>query len=109
MSKLTIRKVAVLGAGPAGLMAARRIAEGGRSVVIVERAPTVGGMAGSFEVAGVRVDHGSHRLHRVLTPRLEADLRRLPEAEFRRLARALDILERVARPAAHPKKETGGR
>src|SRR5206468_1667571 len=69
--------VAVLGAGPAGLMAARKIAERGRSVVVLERAPTVGGMAGSFEVAGIRVDHGSHRLHRVLEPRLDADLRAL--------------------------------
>lgn len=69
--------VAVLGAGPAGLMAARQLAESGRSVVVLERGEAVGGMAGSFEVAGVRVDHGSHRLHRVLGPELEADLQAL--------------------------------
>lgn len=40
---------------------------------------------------------------------LEADLRKLPEAEFLRLARAVDTLERVARPAARPQKEAGGR
>ena len=53
----------VLGAGPAGLAAAWRAARSGRSVTVLERAPVIGGMAGSFEVAGVRVDHGSHRLH----------------------------------------------
>jgi protoporphyrinogen oxidase len=67
-------EVVVLGAGPSGLMAARKLAERGRSVVVLERAEAIGGMAGSFEVAGVRVDFGSHRLHRVLTPRLQHEL-----------------------------------
>jgi protoporphyrinogen oxidase len=67
----------VLGAGPAGLAAAWRAARSGRSVTLLERAPVVGGMAGSFEVAGVRVDHGSHRLHPATSPRLLADLRDL--------------------------------
>jgi DNA-binding MarR family transcriptional regulator len=40
---------------------------------------------------------------------LETDLRRLPPAEFRRLARALDTLERVARPAGRLPKKAGGR
>lgn len=69
--------VAVLGAGPAGLMAARRLAESGRSVVVLERAPVVGGMAASFEVAGIRVDYGSHRLHPVASEWLLEDLRGL--------------------------------
>ena len=55
--------IAVVGAGPAGLAAAWRTAAAGHQVVVVERASAVGGMAGSFEVAGMRVDHGSHRLH----------------------------------------------
>lgn len=55
--------IAVIGAGPAGLAAAWRAALAGHEVVVFERAETVGGMAGSFEVAGMRVDHGSHRLH----------------------------------------------
>jgi protoporphyrinogen oxidase len=69
--------VAVLGAGPAGLMAALRLARSGRSVAVVERAPAVGGMAGSFEVAGVRVDFGSHRLHTVVQPWLREQLTEL--------------------------------
>jgi protoporphyrinogen oxidase len=79
--------VVVLGAGPAGLMAARKLAEQGRSVVVLERAPAVGGMAGSFEVAGIRVDFGSHRLHRVLEPRLEAELAALLGDDLQRRER----------------------
>jgi protoporphyrinogen oxidase len=55
--------IVVVGAGPAGLAAAWRAARAGHEVTVVERAPAVGGLAGSFEVGGVRVDHGSHRLH----------------------------------------------
>jgi protoporphyrinogen oxidase len=67
----------VLGAGPAGLAAAWWAARQGRSVIVVERAERAGGMAGSFEVAGVRVDHGSHRLHPATPPHLLAALREL--------------------------------
>lgn len=69
--------IAVLGAGPAGLAAAWRAASAGHDVVVVERAPDVGGMAGSFEVAGQRVDFGSHRLHPSTDPVLLGQLRRL--------------------------------
>jgi protoporphyrinogen oxidase len=55
--------VLVVGGGPAGLAAALAAARRGRSVALVEAAPTLGGLAASFEVAGQRVDLGSHRLH----------------------------------------------
>jgi protoporphyrinogen oxidase len=69
--------VVVLGAGPAGLAAAWRAATSGRSVLVLERAAAVGGMAASFEVAGVRVDHGSHRLHPATPPEVLGPLRQL--------------------------------
>ncbi|MGH3933048.1 MAG: protoporphyrinogen/coproporphyrinogen oxidase, partial [Pseudonocardiaceae bacterium] len=67
----------VLGAGPAGLAAAWRAGRAGLSTIVLERAPVVGGMAASFDVAGVRVDHGSHRLHPATPPAVLADLRGL--------------------------------
>nr|MBA2769353.1 NAD(P)-binding protein [Sporichthyaceae bacterium] len=67
----------VLGSGPAGLAAAWRAAGLGHPVTVLERAHRVGGLAGSFEVAGVRVDHGSHRLHPATPAALLADLRGL--------------------------------
>ena len=69
--------VVVLGAGPAGVAAAWRAALRGASVVVLERAPVPGGAAGSFEVGGMRVDHGSHRLHGATDPAILADLRSL--------------------------------
>lgn len=59
--------VIVIGAGPAGLAAAWRAARRGLKVTLLERADHLGGMAASFDVAGVRVDQGSHRLD-VRTP-----------------------------------------
>lgn len=70
-------RIVIGGAGPAGLMAALDAARAGHEVVVLERAPVVGGMAASFEVAGQRVDFGSHRLHPSTSPTLLAELRRL--------------------------------
>src|SRR5688572_8677757 len=77
MSSSTSTDVVVLGGGPAGVMAAHRLAQAGRAVTLLERGRRVGGMAGSFELAGVRVDFGSHRLHPVVDPPLMAELERL--------------------------------
>jgi len=67
----------VLGGGPAGIAAAQRAARRGLSVTLLERADHIGGASASFEVAGVRVDHGSHRLHRTIEPRILTELHRL--------------------------------
>ncbi|MGH4022438.1 MAG: protoporphyrinogen/coproporphyrinogen oxidase [Pseudonocardiaceae bacterium] len=71
---MTSADLVVLGAGPAGLAAAWRAARSGLSTIVLERAGAVGGMAASFTVAGVRVDHGSHRLHPSTAPHVLADL-----------------------------------
>lgn len=79
--------VVVLGAGPAGLAAAYRLASAGRAVTVLERADAPGGLAGSFEIAGVRVDHGSHRLHPSCAPPIMAVLRELLGDELQRRVR----------------------
>ena len=71
------RDLIVLGAGPAGLTAGWRAALRGLSVTVLERAAVPGGMAGSFSIDGIRVDHGSHRLHPATPAYLLDDLRGL--------------------------------
>jgi phytoene dehydrogenase-like protein len=86
----------VLGAGPAGLAAAWQAARRGMSVVVLERAQAVGGMAASLEVAGVRVDRGSHRLHPTTPANVLADLRVLlgDDLQLRRRNGRLHIADR---------------
>jgi protoporphyrinogen oxidase len=72
-----LTRLVVLGGGPAGLAAAWLTARQGHDVELVERAPRLGGMAASFEVAGMRVDHGSHRLHHATPPAVRRELDRL--------------------------------
>ncbi len=71
-------RIAVLGAGPAGVGAAwqlvhRKLAD----VAVVEQRDEVGGNAASFELDGIRVDYGSHRLHPACKPNILEDIRAL--------------------------------
>jgi protoporphyrinogen oxidase len=54
-------RVAVIGAGPAGLTAALQLSHGGVSVDIYEAGSQVGGLARSIDLWGERVDFGPHR------------------------------------------------
>ncbi len=70
--------VVVLGAGPAGVGAAFQLVRTGKArVTVLEQNANVGGNAGSFEVAGMRVDFGSHRLHPACEPHILRDLKEL--------------------------------
>lgn len=67
--------LAILGAGPAGVGAAFQAARRklGRTVVLEQR-ERPGGNAGSFDLEGIRVDYGSHRLHPACDARVLADV-----------------------------------
>ncbi|HET9900593.1 MAG TPA: FAD-dependent oxidoreductase, partial [Actinomycetes bacterium] len=67
----------VLGAGVSGLAAAWKATQRGMSVAVVERDDEVGGAAASFDIAGVRVDQGSHRLYPTTPQRILSDVQEL--------------------------------
>ncbi|HEX6257732.1 MAG TPA: FAD-dependent oxidoreductase [Euzebyales bacterium] len=79
--------VAVLGGGPAGLGAARQLVRRGCSATVLEAGDRVGGLAGSVDVGGVRVDFGSHRLHPSVAPEILHDLVHLPGVTLQRRER----------------------
>ena len=56
-------EILIIGSGPAGLMSAYEAASKGHDVAVIERLDRPGGMAASFDINGMRVDYGSHRLH----------------------------------------------
>ncbi|MGB3687269.1 MAG: FAD-dependent oxidoreductase [Ornithinimicrobium sp.] len=74
---VTTADVIVLGGGPAGIATALDVARRGLGVLVLEREERTGGMAGSFEIDGIRVDHGSHRLHPVTPAHVMARLTEL--------------------------------
>ena len=80
---MTKSEVVILGAGPAGLGAAYKLASEGRAkVTVLEKNGSVGGNAGSFELAEMRVDYGSHRLHPASDPEILNDIRELLGSEL---------------------------
>ena len=64
MSERSERRVAVLGAGPAGLGAALALSRSGVDVTVFERADQVGGLCRSMELWGEPVELGAHLLVR---------------------------------------------
>ena len=68
----------ILGAGPAGVGAAWQLAKRRKAdAVVIEQRDDVGGNSGSFDLGGLSVDYGSHRLHPACEPEILADLRAL--------------------------------
>ncbi|MDH4144539.1 MAG: FAD-dependent oxidoreductase [Acidimicrobiia bacterium] len=96
-------RVVVVGAGPAGLLAADEVARRGHDCVVVEADDHVGGMSASIEVAGLRVDLGSHRLHPATPPELLGRIEALlgDELQLRRRNGRIRLRDRwVAFPLA---------
>src|SRR6476660_3573904 len=56
-------RVVVLGAGPAGISAAWRLAERGVRVTVVDKDSAVGGMGKTIKVGPHLVDYGPHTFH----------------------------------------------
>ena len=57
----------VIGGGLAGLTAALRLADAGRTVALLEKRPRLGGAAFSFQRGGLSVDNGQHVFLRCCT------------------------------------------
>jgi protoporphyrinogen oxidase len=55
-----LRRVVVIGGGPAGMKAAHVLQKNGAEVTVLESAPVLGGLASSFDVQGVRIERYYH-------------------------------------------------
>jgi protoporphyrinogen oxidase len=97
-----VARIAVIGSGPAGLWAARTAQAAGHEVVVHERADHVGGMSASFDVGGVRVDHGSHRLHPTTDPAILRQLQALVPLQWRPRNGRIRLLDRWLRFPLRP-------
>ena len=54
-------KVAIIGAGPAGITAAYQLAKSGAQVEVFEASDAVGGLSRTIDLWGQKVDLGPHR------------------------------------------------
>jgi len=101
--------VAVIGAGWAGLSAALRLAEAGRSVVLLESHALPGGRARSLDLHGARLDNGQHILVGACRQALE-QIRRVgvdPDAALLALPFGLSLRESGAAPVAIAPRSAG--
>lgn len=79
----TVSQTVIVGGGPAGLAAAYRLTQRpDQRVVLLERAPVLGGLAAGFRHDAYTLDFGPHRLHPAADPEVLADLRYLLGAEL---------------------------
>ncbi len=63
MTSGTVGRVAVVGGGLAGLIAAIELAGSGHPVSLFEGAPVLGGRARTLDVDGYRLNQGPHALY----------------------------------------------
>ena len=70
--------ILILGAGLSGLGAAYKLALDKKAVVtVIDQNEAVGGLSGSFQISGLTVDYGSHRLHPACDPEILEDIKSL--------------------------------
>lgn len=62
-----MKKIVVIGAGYTGLVAALRLVQKGHKVTILEKGPTVGGLASDFTVEGASLERAYHHLFKTDT------------------------------------------
>lgn len=75
---MTHPRVAILGAGPTGLGGAYQLSRKQcADVTVFEQNNSIGGIAGSFDLAGISADFGSHRLHPSCDQEVLDDIRTL--------------------------------
>jgi protoporphyrinogen oxidase len=75
--------VVILGSGPAGVGAAFQLTRHGFArATVLEQNHWIGGIAGSFEFSGFRMDYGSHRLHPSCDPKVLRDIRTLLDGDL---------------------------
>ncbi len=84
------RPVVVLGAGVAGLSAARRLRQRGRRVLLVEAQDHPGGLAGGIQLGGDVYEYGPHIFH-TTDPVLLADVKALMGDELLPYERTIQI------------------
>lgn len=65
---MTGRKIIVIGAGIAGLVAARRLSQAGHAVRVLEAAEVPGGRVGDREVRGIRFNAGARLVYAFSKP-----------------------------------------
>jgi hypothetical protein len=100
------KKIAVIGAGIAGLACARTLATAGHQVTVLERAPAVGGRSASHDTVFGSFDHGA-QYFTVRDARFEKALALAPQTRKAWSANAVRVLDphgRVAE-AALPSRE----
>lgn len=94
-------RVLVLGAGLTGLAAADELAAAGVPCLVLERSPTVGGLAGGIRLNGFSFDYGPHRFH-TPEPGIESWFTDLfPDGAYLRPRRKSEI-QLVGRRFAYP-------